>query len=82
MTTTCAAKHLERLKEIKPRIVIMEEAAEVLEPHLVLTLMKFDDMKGLWPLYSLQTLALFRVMIPPRGGILCVRSLGRNNADF
>ncbi len=38
MTTTGAAKHLERLKEIKPRIVIMEEAAEVLEPHLVLTL--------------------------------------------
>ena len=35
MTTTGAAKHQHILREVKPRIVIVEEAAEVLESHIV-----------------------------------------------
>uniref|UniRef100_A0A914W199 UBA domain-containing protein n=1 Tax=Plectus sambesii TaxID=2011161 RepID=A0A914W199_9BILA len=38
MTTTGAAKHKATLRTIQPRIVIMEEAAEVLEAHLVTSL--------------------------------------------
>uniref|UniRef100_A0A914XBR8 NFX1-type zinc finger-containing protein 1 n=1 Tax=Plectus sambesii TaxID=2011161 RepID=A0A914XBR8_9BILA len=38
MTTTGAAKHQATLRAIQPRIVIMEEAAEVLEAHLVTSL--------------------------------------------
>uniref|UniRef100_A0A914XAK5 UBA domain-containing protein n=1 Tax=Plectus sambesii TaxID=2011161 RepID=A0A914XAK5_9BILA len=38
MTTTGAAMHQATLRTIQPRIVIMEEAAEVLEAHLVTSL--------------------------------------------
>ncbi|WAQ95602.1 ZNFX1-like protein [Mya arenaria] len=38
MTTTCAAKYQSALRDIKPKIVIVEEAAEVLEAHIVTTL--------------------------------------------
>ena len=38
MTTTCAAKYRSVLKEIRPRIVIVEEAAEVLEAHIIASL--------------------------------------------
>ena len=38
MTTTCAAKYRSILKEIRPRIVIVEEAAEVLEAHILASL--------------------------------------------
>ena len=35
MTTTCAAKYHTILNEVKPRIVIIEEAAEVFEAHII-----------------------------------------------
>lgn len=35
MTTTCAAKYHAILNEVKPRIVIIEEAAEVFETHII-----------------------------------------------
>lgn len=38
MTTTGAAKHFDVLQTVKPRIVIVEEAAEVLEAHIVTSL--------------------------------------------
>ena len=38
MTTTCAAKYRSILNEIRPRIVIVEEAAEVLEAHIIASL--------------------------------------------
>uniref|UniRef100_A0A914UKQ1 UBA domain-containing protein n=1 Tax=Plectus sambesii TaxID=2011161 RepID=A0A914UKQ1_9BILA len=38
MTTTSAAMHQATLRTIQPRVVIMEEAAEVLEAHLVTSL--------------------------------------------
>ena len=38
MTTTGAAKHYEVLQSIKPKIVIVEEAAEVLEGHIITSL--------------------------------------------
>lgn len=38
MTTSGAAKHRSVLQEIQPKIVVVEEAAEVLESHIVTTL--------------------------------------------
>ncbi|KAI1902280.1 hypothetical protein AGOR_G00043080 [Albula goreensis] len=38
MTTTCAARYRRVLQNIQPRIVVVEEAAEVLEAHIVTTL--------------------------------------------
>lgn len=38
MTTTGAAIHQATLRSLKPRIVIVEEAAEVLEAHLIVSL--------------------------------------------
>lgn len=38
MTTTGAAKHFDILQTVKPKIVIVEEAAEVLEAHIVTSL--------------------------------------------
>ncbi|XP_078543923.1 NFX1-type zinc finger-containing protein 1-like isoform X2 [Lissotriton helveticus] len=38
MTTTGAAKYRKVLQEIRPKIIIVEEAAEVLESHIVATL--------------------------------------------
>jgi len=38
MTTTCAARYRRILKNIGPKIVIIEEAAEVLEAHVVTSL--------------------------------------------
>jgi superfamily I DNA and/or RNA helicase len=35
MTTTGAAKHQATLRTLRPRIVVVEEAAEVLEAHLL-----------------------------------------------
>ncbi len=35
MTTTCAAKYKDILQRVKPKIIIVEEAAEVLESHIV-----------------------------------------------
>ena len=43
MTTTGAAKHRLTLQEIKPRIVIVEEAAEVLEGHVIAALSSGTD---------------------------------------
>ncbi|XP_035204896.1 NFX1-type zinc finger-containing protein 1-like [Stegodyphus dumicola] len=40
MTTTGAAKYRDILKRLNPQIVIFEEAAEVLEAHVVTSLMK------------------------------------------
>ena len=40
MTTSCAARYQAVLRDIGPRIVIVEEAAEVLEAHIVTTLSK------------------------------------------
>lgn len=38
MTTTGAAKFRQTLQEVRPRLVIVEEAAEVLEAHTIITL--------------------------------------------
>lgn len=38
MTTTGAAKYRKLLQEVRPRLVIVEEAAEVLEAHTITTL--------------------------------------------
>ncbi|KAJ8401480.1 hypothetical protein AAFF_G00383990 [Aldrovandia affinis] len=38
MTTTCAARYRRVLQAIRPRIVVVEEAAEVLEAHIITTL--------------------------------------------
>ncbi|XP_061109480.1 NFX1-type zinc finger-containing protein 1-like isoform X2 [Conger conger] len=38
MTTTCAARCRRVLQDIQPRIVVVEEAAEVLEAHIITTL--------------------------------------------
>ena len=38
MTTTCAAKYRTCLHSIKPKVVIIEEAAEVLEAHVIASL--------------------------------------------
>ncbi|XP_041100384.1 NFX1-type zinc finger-containing protein 1-like isoform X3 [Polyodon spathula] len=38
MTTTCAARYRKVLQDIQPKIVVVEEAAEVLEAHIVTTL--------------------------------------------
>ena len=38
MTTTGAAKHNYLLKKLHPKIVIVEEAAEVMEPHIITSL--------------------------------------------
>ena len=35
MTTTGAARHRTVLEQIQPKIVIVEEAAEVLEAHII-----------------------------------------------
>lgn len=40
MTTTGAAKFRKALQEVRPRLVIVEEAAEVLEAHIITTLSK------------------------------------------
>lgn len=40
MTTTGAAKYRNVLQEVKPPVVIVEEAAEVLEAHTITTLSK------------------------------------------
>ena len=40
MTTTCAARSRRILRSIKPKIVIVEEAAEVLEAHVLTALSK------------------------------------------
>lgn len=40
MTTTGAAKFRNVLQEVRPRLVIVEEAAEVLEAHTITTLSK------------------------------------------
>ena len=38
MTTTCAARYRRSLNNIKPKVVIIEEAAEVLEAHVITSL--------------------------------------------
>ena len=40
MTTTCAARYRSILQRISPRIVLVEEAAEVLEVHIITSLTK------------------------------------------
>ena len=64
MTTTCAARYLPVLQDIGPNIVIVEEAAEVLEAHIVTTLSKgcqhlilIGDHKQLRPSPSVYALA-------------------------
>ncbi|XP_033759736.1 LOW QUALITY PROTEIN: NFX1-type zinc finger-containing protein 1-like [Pecten maximus] len=65
MTTTGAARYQDILKEIGPRIVIVEEAAEVLEAHIVTALsprcehlILIGDHKQLEPKPSVMQLAL------------------------
>ena len=38
MTTTGAAKYQDVLQRVKPRVIIVEEAAEVLEAHIISSL--------------------------------------------
>ena len=64
MTTTCAARYLPLLQDIGPNIVIVEEAAEVLEAHIVTTLSEgcqhlilIGDHKQLRPSPSVYALA-------------------------
>jgi hypothetical protein len=38
MTTTCAAKYRDLLQRVRPKIVLVEEAAEVLEAHILTSL--------------------------------------------
>jgi hypothetical protein len=38
MTTTGLAKQLELLEAMKPRVLVMEEAAEILEAHTLVAL--------------------------------------------
>ena len=38
MTTTGAAKYQDVLQRVKPRVIIVEEAAEVLEAHIIASL--------------------------------------------
>ena len=38
MTTTCAARYRRSLANIQPKVVIIEEAAEVLEAHVITSL--------------------------------------------
>lgn len=40
MTTTGAAKYQDVLQQVEPPIVVVEEAAEVLEAHIVTSLSK------------------------------------------
>ena len=40
MTTTCAARYRRTLQRIRPKIVLVEEAAEVLEAHVITSLTK------------------------------------------
>ena len=40
MTTTCAARYRKILQRISPKIVLVEEAAEVLEAHIITSLTK------------------------------------------
>jgi len=42
MTTTCAARYRTILQKICPRIVLVEEAAEVLEAHIITSALNFD----------------------------------------
>jgi hypothetical protein len=84
MTTTGAAKYRNVLQKIKPRIVVVEEAAEVLEAHIVTALSEgaqhlilIGDHKQLKPNPSVFTLAkqfnldvsLFERMV--RNGMKC-----------
>ena len=64
MTTTGAAKYRALLEEIKPTIVVVEEAAEVLEAHIITSLTKntqhlilIGDHQQLGPNPSVYTLA-------------------------
>lgn len=64
MTTTGAAKYRTLLEEIKPTIVVVEEAAEVLEAHIITSLTKntqhlilIGDHQQLRPNPSVYTLA-------------------------
>ncbi|XP_005105181.1 NFX1-type zinc finger-containing protein 1 [Aplysia californica] len=43
MTTTGAAKHRKVLQEVSPRVVLVEEAAEVLEAHITTALSKHSQ---------------------------------------
>ncbi|KAL4220570.1 NFX1-type zinc finger-containing protein 1 [Mactra antiquata] len=84
MTTTGAAKYQRVLQELKPRIIVVEEAAEVLEAHVVTTLSRgcehlvlIGDHKQLKPnptVYKLATnynldVSLFERMV--ENGIRC-----------
>lgn len=59
MTTTGAAKYRQVLQQLKPRLVIVEEAAEVLEAHTITTLSRncqhlilIGDHQQVQPAYS------------------------------
>ncbi len=41
MTTTCASKNHKLLRQLQPRIVIIEEAAELFEAHVVTCLTEY-----------------------------------------
>ena len=45
MTTTGAAKHQTQLQAVSPQIIMVEEAAEVLESHLVTSLTQSCEVK-------------------------------------
>ena len=65
MTTTCAARIRHTLKKIKPKITVIEEAAEVFESHVVTTLTEgsehvvlIGDHKQLRPNPAMHSLAI------------------------
>ena len=51
MTTTGAAKHQTQLQIVSPQIIMVEEAAEVLESHLVTSLTQNCEVNELSFLY-------------------------------
>ncbi|XP_076435849.1 NFX1-type zinc finger-containing protein 1-like [Babylonia areolata] len=85
MTTTAAARYQSVLQEVKPKVIVVEEAAEVLEGHVITTLSQgceqlilIGDHKQLRPNPTVYTLAqkyhlelsLFERMI--NNGLRCV----------
>ncbi|XP_071160029.1 NFX1-type zinc finger-containing protein 1-like isoform X1 [Mytilus edulis] len=97
MTTTCAARYQSVLQEIRPRIVVVEEAAEVLEAHIVSTLSRgcehvvlIGDHKQLKPsptVYKLATkynleISLFERMICNNMAYDCLQFQHRMRPDI
>ncbi|XP_048585567.1 NFX1-type zinc finger-containing protein 1-like isoform X2 [Nematostella vectensis] len=97
MTTTGAAKNHEFLQEIKPRVVIVEEAAEVMEAHIVTALspacqhlILIGDHKQLRPNTNVFKLArdfkldvsLFERMVNNKIPLVCLRKQHRMRPEI